>query len=394
MQITPLDKKTVAEWRAKLRPTDASHISAAAILFTASALALALCRIEAVAGLYLVYAAVFYYMLTHSFASLVIVGIPGVALFGVSAMAPGLPHPFLMPTVYAALVLGGLGGSFLLVHCREKKFLPLLALPVAAYALAGAVVGPYLGLLVLIPAAISLVLAYGMLNCRPQTPVLMLLAAVLAGCAFVTFLVWYALQGWPAANPIAYLGQLVRDTMGSVWSTALEAYAAEGIEVSVSDTGISNLSVMVANILPGMFLAGCGVLAFVIYRNHLRVLLAWGTLTSVPLRVGALTISPLAAGLFLLSYLASAVAGGGLFGTICENLSLVLQPALVLVGVTSLLGRDPRRRSRLSFFLLIALALLLLNYPTLALSLAAVLGAVRILLAGVFGRREKKDGNE
>jgi hypothetical protein len=83
------------------------------------------------------------------------------------------------------------------------------------------------------------------------------------------------------------------------------------------------------------------------------VLTAWGTLSRVPLRIGAMTVSPLAAGLFILSALCSLFGGAGLFGTVCENISLVLEPALVLVGVTSLFTPDPKRGSRISLLLLI-----------------------------------------
>ena len=151
MRFTPLDKQARAEWQEMLNPADSAHLGAAAALFLLSALALPLCRFEAVAGLYLLYAAVFYYMLTHSFGALVAIAAPGALLFGMSALTPGLPHPYLMPAVYTALVLGGVGGAFLLVHCREKKHLGFLALPAVAYAIAAVATDPLLALLVLIP---------------------------------------------------------------------------------------------------------------------------------------------------------------------------------------------------------------------------------------------------
>ena len=394
MRFTPLDKKARADWQGMLRPTDAAHIGAAVAMFFLSSLALVLCTTEAVAGLYLLYAVVFYYMLTHSLGAVLTIALPGVALYGVSSLAPALPHPFLMPAVYTALILGGIGGAFLLVHCRTRQYLPLLLLPVAAYAIAAAIAGPYRALFVLIPAVIAPVLAHGILNCRPQTPVLLTLAGVLGLSALVAFLGWYGLRGWPVANPFTYLGELVRGAMASVWRTAAGVYETEGLVLPLSDVDISNLSAMVGNILPGLFLAGCGVLSFVIYRTNLRVLTAWGTLNRVPLRIGAMTVSPLAATLFILAYLAGAIAGENLFGTVCENLALVLEPALVLVGVTALLGRDPQQRSMLSILLLIGLAVLLLNLPTLALAAAAFVGAVRILLAAILGAREKKDANK
>lgn len=388
MRFTPLDKQQRAEWQGMLNPTDGAHIGAAAVLFLLSALALPLCRIEAVAGLYLLYAAVFYYMLTHSMASLFAIAAPGALLFGVSALAPGLPHPYLMPAVYTALVLGGVGGSFLLIHCRERKYLPLIALPVVAYAVVAAVTNPVLALLVLIPVALSLVLGHGILTCRPQTPVLVTMAAVLALSGVVAYLIWYwlfALTSFPAPDPLTYLGNLVRGGVERVLRDAAELYEEAGATMNVD---FRSTAAVIGNALIGFFLAGCGVLSFVIYRAHLRVLTAWGTLSRVPLRVGAMTVSPMAAGLFLVSNLVGMFATGSVLGTVCENLSLILQPALVLVGVTALLGREKGKRSTLSTVLFIGVLLVVFYDTALALTLAAVVGAVRILLAAFTARKK------
>ena len=78
MQFTPLDKQQRAEWREMLNPADSARIGAAAVLFLLSALALPLARFEAVAGLYLLYAVVFYYTLTHSVFSIVLIALPTV----------------------------------------------------------------------------------------------------------------------------------------------------------------------------------------------------------------------------------------------------------------------------------------------------------------------------
>ena len=391
MQFTPLDKEARANWRDMLEKADGARIAAAVVLFMASALALPLCETEAVSGLYLLYAVAFYYMLTRSLAAVLVVGVPGMALYGISMVATALPHPFLLPAVYASLILGGIGGGFLLIHCRERRFLPLLLLPVAAYGIAAAVAGPLYGLWVLVPVALSLVLGFGILNCRPQTPVLLWTAAVLALAALAGYFVWYALQGWPVANPFEYLNGMIRSGFESMFRAANALYAEQGMVLELSDADAQLMAAVIGNVLPGLFLAGCAILSFVIYRTNLRVLVSWGTLTRVPLRVGAMTISPLAAVLFILSYLISLFLGADLVGTVCENLSLVLEPALVLVGVTSLLGS---RRSKVSLFLLLGLAVLVLNYPTVALTAAAFLGAVRILLATIFGSREEPEEKE
>ena len=133
------------------------------------------------------------------------------------------------------------------------------------------------------------------------------------------------------------------------------------------------------------------MLAFGIFRVFLRVLTCMGTLPRVPLRLGALTISPFAAALFLTAYLASVFSGADLFGTICENVAIVLEPGLFLVGFASLIGREAGgKSSKLSFFLLIALLFLFFDYPTYAVSMAALVGAARILI-GFFFRKKKKE---
>lgn len=387
MRFTPLDKQARAEWRGMLNPTDGAHLGAAAALFLLSALALPLSRVEAVAGLYLLYAVVFYYMLTHSLASILAVALPGALLFGVSALAPGLPHPYLMPAVYTALVLGGVGGGFLVIHCRERKHLAFLLLPAVAYAIVAVLEGPLQGLLVLIPVALSLVLGHAMLTCRPQTPVLITTAAVLALAGAVTYLVWYALSGWPQPNPLAYLGDLVGGGVERVFRDALAALAEMGEEMP-NEIDASAVGAVLGNALIGAFLAGCGILSFLIFRTYLRVLTAWGTLSRVPLRVGAMTVSPIAAVLFLFSFLVSLFVPQSVAGAVCDNLSLVLQPALVLVGVSSLLAREHEKRSMLSTLLLLGMLMLLFYNFAMAFTVAAFLGAFRVLMAAIMTRKK------
>jgi hypothetical protein len=289
------------------------------------------------------------------------------------------------------LVLGGVGGSFLLIHCQNKKHLVFLALPVVAYAIAAAVTDPILALVVLIPVAISLVLGHGVRTCRPQTPVLVTLAAVLAAAGIMLYLVWYWLFAhvpFPAPGPFTYLGTLVRGGVERDLRDAATVYAEAGVELLGGDLAFRNAGAVLGNALIGFFLAGCGVLSFIIYRVQLRVLSAWGTLSRVPLRVGAMTVSPLAAALFLLSNLAGMIGAGSAFGTVCENLSLVLEPALVLVGFTALLGREQGKRSTLSTILFFGMLMLVFYNILLAITLSAVVGAVRILLAAFAARKK------
>ena len=98
------------------------------------------------------------------------------------------------------------------------------------------------------------------------------------------------------------------------------------------------------------------------------------------MRLAVLTVSPVAAGVFVLSYLISLFAGATLVGTVCENLSILLMPVLVLVGVSVLMGKGAER-SCLSHVLLLAVFISLWINPAVALGITALIGAVHILAA-------------
>lgn len=391
MHFAPLAKKDRLAFRELLIPADSGKIGSAAVLFFLSLAVIPFSYIEAAAGLYLVYAALFYFLLTRALSSLVAVAVPGVFLYGFAALVPTLPHPYMLPAVYAAVMMGGVCGAFLLIHCRAARCLPLVLLPVAAYGMAALLLDPLRALLVLVPVVLALVLGHAFLGCTAQTPTLLRLAAVLALCGVAAFLVWYAAIGWPVSNPVVALSDIVRRTVVTFYRNAEAQLAAQGAAVGLSEVGFSNLAALIGNILPGLFFAACAVLAFGIFRVFLRVLTCMGTLPRVPLRLGALTISPFAAALFLVAYLASVFSGADLFGTICENVAIVLEPGLFLVGFASLIGREAGgKSSKLSFFLLIALLFLFFYYPTYAVSMAALVGAARILI-GFFFRKKKKE---
>ena len=109
-------------------------------------------------------------------------------------------------------------------------------------------------------------------------------------------------------------------------------------------------------------------------------MLEWQILPRMPLRLAGLTVSPYAAAVFAVSYFASMIANGNgvtVFGMLCENLSLLLEPALALVGFISLAPR--RGGSCLTQALALGLIALLFIDLGSGLALAAFLGAFRIL---------------
>ena len=113
------------------------------------------------------------------------------------------------------------------------------------------------------------------------------------------------------------------------------------------------------------------------------MMLSFGTVKRIPISLSGLTVSPVCAILYLLTYLLAMLSGGAevtLFGTVCQNLLFALMPILSLVGLASLFGKGAQH-SCLSRLLLIAVFAYFWLNPVSALTLAAALGALNILLS-------------
>ena len=385
MTFAPLEKRERAAFREMLNPQGSQKTGAAVLMLLLSSLIIPLCTNEILSMLYLGYAAVFYYSLTRSVPAVLLVALPGVPLFALSSYVPGLATPFALPAVYAALVLGAVGGAFLIIHNRKPaRALSLLSLPVAAYAAAYlATSSPYKALLVLLPAVLALVLALCILNCCAHTPSVLLLACVAAAMAAIGFLLYLLVMGWPVANPLSYLADSVRAGVVGFYRQMVALYAESGLELPFSEMDIKNMAALLGNVLPGVFGIACLLLAYVTWRVMLRLMIVWQTLPRVPLRLAAVTVSPMAAGVFTLAYVIAFFANTGtatLLGTVCQNLYLLFLPALSLMGF-SVIMKKRADRTRFSGFLLVALVATLFISISTALALASFIGAFHILAA-------------
>ena len=380
MAFDPLNKEARAQWREMLSPADPAHAGFALLLFALSSFVLPLCDKPVVTMLYLLGAVVFYYLLSRSLFAVLIVSLPGVLLFGVSAV--GGP---LLPGVYAALLLGSVSGAYLVLHILRSKQISfvfsVLLILLAAYGAAFWITGGYVrSLLVLLPLAPAVTLGLCVFTCRAHTPSTILTAAVLV---VLSLAVWLTALRYTGGNPLAILSESVRTSVSDLLRQMAALYEEQGLSLGMTDVGISNAAILCANLLPGLLIAACSVLAYLMWRMLLRLLLAWQTLPRLPVRLTALTVSPVCAALFLVCYLVALFANSStatLFGTVCQNLSVIFEPALALVGCTSLVGRDAER-SCLSQLLATGLIVLLFFRPAVALAIAAFVGTFRILTA-------------
>ena len=382
MTFAPLQKSERAAFRQMLQTPDNARMGASVLMFLLSSLAVPFSEIEGVALLFLAYAAIFYYTLTHSVPSVLLVALPGALLFGVSSFIPLLSSPFTLPAAYAALVLGGMGGAFVLLHNRTpRRALPLLLLPVAVCLTVWLITrNPFQVYLALLPAILGGVLAFCILTCRAHTPSVLLLATVAGGLAVGGWMIFLAVHGFPDGNVLIALVESVRACILHFYTEALALYAEQGLSFGYSSLDMQNIAALLGNILPGLFGASCLLLAYILYRAMLRLMHAWGTLPRIPVRLASLTVSPMAAGVFTISYLVSLFAGATLIGTVGENLAILFEPVLVLVGVSVLMGKGAER-SCLSHVLLLAVFIALFLNPAVALGVTALVGAFHILAA-------------
>lgn len=367
-----------------LSPPEQTHSLLCAVLFLLSCFVLAASDVPNLCAMYLLACVVYYYMLTRSVRGLILYAVPVFLLYVLSGMLPAIPTPMLLPACFLCLTVGGGCGGFLLTHAKSvRQWLPLCALPVVAWGAVFLVTGdPLRGLLVLIPTAVAAVSAFCLLKTVPRTASTLTIAATLTVSLGIAALVTLAATHTLSAEGIAALAQSLREGVIGMYTEMEALYAERGMTLGLSVTDIGNAAVLFVNVLPGLFLAACGVTAFFVWRTLLQELLAFRSLPRLPLVLSGMTVSRLCALLFLAASLLAMIANTNtatLFGTICQNLSLVLTPPLALIGFTSLLP-GAGARSCLSALLGVALLFLLFYNFITAISLSAMIGAVQVLI--------------
>ena len=382
MQST-LSKQDMTAWRDLITPPQQAHAVFTAILCFLSCLVLPLSDHPTVSMIFLLACAAYYYALTHSLRSLLLFVAPLALLYAVSILFPAIPNPLLLPCAAATLLLGGSTGAFLLTHyydLRRYWFLP--ALPVAAWGAAALITGdPIRGLLTLLPLVPAIVGAYCILHCTPRTESTVRIAAALGAALALAGVITLAAMNALRGESITALADYLRGAVIAFFHEARALYAEAGMDLALSEVDISNTAAMLVNILPGLFCAACAIIGFLLWRLLITLLAAYGSIRRCPLRLAAFTMSRTSAVLFVVSYVASLIANtGGVtpFGTVCQNLSIVLEPGLAYIGFVSLLTTG---RSCLSHILAFSLIFVTFSYPGVGLAIAALLGAFRILAA-------------
>lgn len=391
-QNTTKNQKTIRFGDVLTKP-ETGHGICIGIFFFLSCLMLPLSDRVTLSAIYMGACAVLYYLLTHSFRAILYYALPTALMFVAANLLPALPAPILLPTAFLSLVMGGATGGFVLIHYHNLKKYPYILLsPVAAYCLSAWITGdPLRGLISLLPFGLAIVGALCVLLYQKRTDTILYMTAALVAMLAAAGLLTFTIMGIEG-NPFTFVTDAVRGGIVSLLEEMEAMYAQAGMSLGLTDATVRNAGAMLINLIPAIFLVGCMLAAFCAHRMLLQFLVIFRSVPRLPIRLGVFTMSPYSAVLFAVAYLLALFTNYSnttLFGTVCENLSLVLEPGLALVGITSLLPNGTAR-SCLSTFLLALIFILLFISPVLALELAAFIG-VFVILAARFPHSPEQD---
>ncbi len=394
MNPTLLPKTERASWREMLATPDSAHAALALALTLFSALAFALCDHFFLAALYLLACLLFLYHLTRSLVAMLFYVIPAFLLYGIAPFLPGVTEPLLLPTAFCALIIGGSCGGFLFLHYHNpRKHWYIYTLPLVAYAASSLLASdPWRGLLALLPLLLAAVFAVCLSLCLPHTESVLTGIVTLVLSLTVAGLITAALFGSLNGNSLALLADSMRATVEAFFREASVLYAEMGLDLGLTDVYIANVAALFVNISPALFFIAASVVSYLAWRTLLCLLVAFRTLPRLPRRIAAFSVSATGAAIFIVSYIISLFANSEsatLFGTIAENLALVLEPALALIGFHALFS-GKGARSCMSYILAIGLVFVLVSNPLTGLALAAFFGAFNILAARFFPPTDEK----
>lgn len=378
-----LTKTDRAAWREMLGTPNREKAALAAVLAALQMLVIPLSENTTFLPVYFLLTLGFFYLLTRSLFSLCGVAIP--AFFIYSAFGErGIPFA----VAFCAILFGGALCGYLAMHFHSKpQHFLLLLIPAATYGVTFLLTGdPLRGLLTLLPLPLGVVFAVMLLRCGTFTDTVIAGAAAVALTLGVTLLLTLAATGKLTSNALSLLADGLREELIVRMTEARTLYEKAGISLAMTDVQIANSAAMWVNLIPAIFLILCSVISFCSFRIFLRVTAGFDALPHLPRRVIAMSVSAWAAVLFLVAFLLSLLVGRdhvSFFGVVLQNLYLVLEPPLVLVGFSALAGRGGAR-SCLSLLILAGLVFIFCTNPGTGLTLAAFYGALTILLTRFF----------
>ncbi|MBR2463942.1 MAG: hypothetical protein IKB41_00720 [Clostridia bacterium] len=389
MNGTALNKTDLAAWRSLITRPSGTSLLAAAALYLFSSLLLPFAANETVSLLFVGVCALFFYMQTRTLASLIAPAIPAMLLFSVSGS-------MLLPAAFFAIVFGGACGAMLLLSAKSPRDFLSVLLPIGAY-LGALLLGatPLVALLTLLPLPVALVAMLSVRRCTPFTPMMIALTATLCLSLLTAAGVALASLDLLDVSLLPTFLSSLGDEVIALLEEAKALYAETGVTIEISEAAIRNLLAELINLSPAIFIIACMITAYFTWRTLAVLLVSFGALPRLPRILTVPTISVTAAILFILAQLAAMIANAKtatLFGAVAQNLALVLEPGLALMGLGQLLRRNAPR-SCFSMLALIVLVYLIWVNPATALAVAALYGAIHVLITS-YQRAKNSKGEQ
>ncbi|MBQ9801457.1 MAG: hypothetical protein IJW51_00070 [Clostridia bacterium] len=389
MNGTALSKNDLAAWRSLIARPDITKQLTAAAVYLISALVIPFCANESVALIFVAACAVFFYTQTHALSALLAPAIPAVLLFSLSGS-------MVLPAAFFAIVFGGAAGGLLIATAKEFWQAPALFLLLAAAYAAALLLGAdvRVALLTLLPLPAALVAGLATRRCLPFTTAIAAIAAAIGAALLLSGGIALSSAGLLNASHIPAFLDLLTEGILTMFEKSRAIYAEAGltVEIALSAGDVRNLLAELVNVSPAILAILSMVTAYFVWRVLTVLLVTFGALPRMPRLLVTPTMSVTAAILFSLACVVFMIADretATLTGAVAQNIFLILEPGLALVGAGRLLRRD-EARSCLSLLLLIGIVYLIWVDPAVAVTAAAFVGVAHVLITAFLAQKNRK----
>ncbi|MBO4212671.1 MAG: hypothetical protein J5894_01015 [Clostridia bacterium] len=217
-------------------------------------------------------------------------------------------------------------------------------------------------------------------------------SATLIGSGLITLVIWIAAEnGGLAGNVFVGAADKFFDRLVVYYTEQYAELAAryETMGISAVAYGLSaedakEYAVAVYGIIPALAVVAVNVVSFIGFQINTSILSPFEKKRMFLKNKLDFSMSWVSATVFIIAgivMLYNSYAGNETVALIAQNIYLILLPGLVLTAILLLLGKGENGRSHV--FLLIGLALIALNSPSAALTIAGIIGSGAIIISAV-----------
>ena len=215
-------------------------------------------------------------------------------------------------------------------------------------------------------------------------------SATLIGCGVVAIVIWIAVENGGLANNV-FVGAADKffDRLVVYYTEQYGELAAKYEEMGISAVayGLSaedakEYAVAVYGIIPALAVVAVNVVSFIGFQINTSILSPLEKKRMFLKNKLDFSMSWVSATVFIIAgivMLYNSYAGNETVALIAQNIYLILLPGLVLTAVLLLLGKRENGRSHI--FLLIGLALIALNSPSAAITIAGIIGSGAVIVS-------------